>query len=553
MKKYILSFVVFAAVCTLCISADTRSSKTDINKNLNIFTAIFKELQTSYVDTIDANKTMREAIDAMLYSIDPYTEYIPADEQDDFKTISTGEFGGIGAYIRERQKGCVYIDEPQENTPSQKVGLKAGDRIVEIDGKDVRGQSSDKVRNQLRGKAGTIVNVTVIRPYVQDSVLTFEIKREKIDIDPVPFYGMVSDSIGYISLTTFNEKSYKQVREAVETLTLVNGAQSLILDLRGNGGGLLESAVQIVGIFVDKGTEVLRTRGRGALKENVYKTTVKPIDTKIPLVVLVDGGSASSSEIVTGALQDLDRAVIIGSRTFGKGLVQSTRQLPYDGLLKVTISKYYIPSGRLIQAIDYSNRDESGRVTRIPDSLTTVFYTRNHRPVRDGGGITPDITVDYPKYSKLTERLVRDNWVYDYSVFFASKNDSIDVEAFEITDSLYADFRNFVNPAKLDYDKVCETAIHNLEEAAQAEGYMNDEVRMHIDTLKSLLKHDIDKDFEINREQVSVFLESEIYTRMLGSRGAIAKSVKNDDGINAALKMFRTPGRYSEILMPKEE
>ena len=358
-----LAYIFFAAAIFLAGAvslADTRSDKADINKNLSIFTSLYKQLQTSYVDTIDANKTMRIAIDAMLYSIDPYTEYIPKEEQEEFMTISTGEFGGIGAYISERSKGNVIIDTPQDGTPAFRVGLKAGDRIIMIDGDSVVGLSSDKVRNKLRGQAGTTVSVTVDRPYVQDSILTFEIKREKIDVNPVPYFGLVADGVGYIGLTTFNEKSYKKVREALESMKNQHNISSLILDLRGNGGGLMESAVQIVGIFVDKGTEVLTTRGKGEMNEKVYKTTVKPVDTKIPLIVLIDESSASSSEIVTGALQDLDRAVIVGNRSFGKGLVQSTRQLPYDGLLKVTISKYYIPSGRLIQAIDYSDRKEDG-------------------------------------------------------------------------------------------------------------------------------------------------------------------------------------------------
>lgn len=551
-----LAYIFFAAAIFLAGAAslaDTRSDKADINKNLSIFTSLYKQLQTSYVDTIDANKTMRIAIDAMLYSIDPYTEYIPKEEQEEFMTISTGEFGGIGAYISERSKGNVIIDTPQDGTPAFRVGLKAGDRIIMIDGDSVVGLSSDKVRNKLRGQAGTTVSVTVDRPYVQDSILTFEIKREKIDVNPVPYFGLVADGVGYIGLTTFNEKSYKKVREALESLKNQHNISSLILDLRGNGGGLMESAVQIVGIFVDKGTEVLTTRGKGEMNEKVYKTTVKPIDTKIPLIVLIDESSASSSEIVTGALQDLDRAVIVGNRSFGKGLVQSTRQLPYDGLLKVTISKYYIPSGRLIQAIDYSDRKEDGSVHRIPDSLTNVFYTKNHREVRDGGGITPDVAVKYPAPSKLTTKLVRDNWVYDYSVFFASKQDSIaDPENFTINDSIYNDFKKFVDRKKLNYDKDCEILIDRLEKAANAEGYMNSEVQASIDSLKLLLHHDIDKDFDLSRKGVSFYLKSEIMTRMCGSDGAIKFSVKDDAAIDTAIAVFSTPQRYTNILEPKK-
>lgn len=554
MKKFALSFL--AAITLLCVStaiADTRSNKADISKNLNIFTSIFKELQTSYVDTIDANKTMKIAIGTMLYSIDPYTEYIPKEEQDEFMTISTGEFGGIGAYITQEKNGDVIIDLPQENTPSEHVGLKAGDKIIAIDGDTVLGIGSDKVRNRLRGQAGSNVKVTVRRPFVKDSILTFDIKREKITVDPVPYYGVVADGVGYIGLTTFNEKSYTKVREALEKMKAENGINSVILDLRSNGGGLMESAIQIVGIFVDKGTEVLVTRGKGDMNNKVYKTTVKPVDTKIPVAILIDESSASSSEIVTGAMQDLDRAVIVGNRSYGKGLVQSTRQIPYDGLLKVTIAKYYIPSGRCIQAIDYSLRKEDGSVQRTPDSLTHVFYTKNQRPVRDGGGITPDIKVDYPKVSKLTEKLVRDKWVFNYSVYFAANHDSISSEKrFVVDDSIYNDFKKFIDPKKLDYDKSCETLISRLESAAKDEGYYNDEVKANIDTLKTLLHHDLNRDLDINRKAISFYLESDIVTRIKGNRGAIIHSVKDDIAVDSAISVLKDVKRYESILKPEK-
>lgn len=554
MKKFALSFLT--AITLLCVStaiADTRSNKADISKNLNIFTSIFKELQTSYVDTIDANKTMKIAIGTMLYSIDPYTEYIPKEEQDEFMTISTGEFGGIGAYITQEKNGDVIIDLPQENTPSERVGLKAGDKIIAIDGDTVLGIGSDKVRNKLRGQAGSNVKVTVRRPFVKDSILTFDIKREKITVDPVPYYGVVADGVGYIGLTTFNEKSYTKVREALEKMKAENGINSVILDLRSNGGGLMESAIQIVGIFVDKGTEVLVTRGKGDMNNKVYKTTVKPVDTKIPVAILIDESSASSSEIVTGAMQDLDRAVIVGNRSYGKGLVQSTRQIPYDGLLKVTIAKYYIPSGRCIQAIDYSQRKEDGSVQRTPDSLTHVFYTKNHRPVRDGGGITPDIKVDYPKVSKLTEKLVKDKWVFNYSVYFAATHDSISSDKrFVVDDSIYNDFKKFIDPKKLDYDKGCEILISRLETAAKEEGYYSDEVKANIDSLKTHLHHDLNRDLDINRKAISFYLESDIVTRMKGNIGAIIHSVKDDIAVDSAISVLKDVKRYESILKPEK-
>ena len=550
-------FLLLPAVAILSVSAlfaDTRSSKDAINRNLEIFSSVYKELQTSYVDSIDADKTMRTAIDALLNTIDPYTEYISEDERDEFMTITTGEFGGIGAYIAQLKNGDVYISQPQDGTPAKEVGLRAGDVIVTIDGDTVLGLGSAKVRERLRGKAGTSLKVTVNRPYVgADSVLTFDITRRIINVDPVPYWGVVRDSIGYIALTTFNEKSYNQVRDALEALKDDPRVKSIALDLRGNGGGLLESAVQIVGLFVPKGSEVLRTRGKGTLEEKVYKTTVKPVDTEIPLVVMIDGNSASASEITAGSLQDLDRAVIVGNRSFGKGLVQSTRVLPYRGLLKVTIAKYYIPSGRLIQAIDYSHRNPDGSVARIPDSLTHVFYTKGGREVRDGAGITPDLKVEYPDVNRLVFNVVRDQWAFNYATKFAAQNDSIPpIGEFEITDEIYSDFKKFIDPDKFEYDKVCEIMVENLEKAAKNEGYMTDSVQAQIDMLKNLLHHNLDRDLDNNRKEISDYLEREIITRFYGDKGAVQQAVKSDIALDSVQVMFGKSGEYQSILKPKK-
>lgn len=365
-----------AAGGALAGKAETRSPKGEISRNLDIFASVYKALQTNYVDTVDAEKSINTAISAMLDEIDPYTEYFPEKEQEELLTISTGEYGGIGSYIQQRDSFTI-ISEPREGSPAQRAGLLPGDRILMIDGDTVKGLGSDKVSKRLKGQAGTEVKVTVIRPYAgDDSVRTIAVTREKIEVDPVPYYGVQRGDIGYIQLVTFNEKTYDKTRDALRELKADPRVKSIVLDLRGNGGGLLESAVKVASLFVPKGTEVVRTRGRGLLNEKIYKTTTKPVDTEIPLAVLVNGSSASASEIVSGALQDLDRAVIVGERSFGKGLVQSTSQVPYNGLLKVTIAKYYIPSGRLIQAIDYSRRNPDGSVARIPDSLTTVWHTR---------------------------------------------------------------------------------------------------------------------------------------------------------------------------------
>ena len=544
-----ISAILIIAVALVSYAA-TRSDKGDISRNLDIFTSIYKALQTNYVDTIDANKSMNTAIAAMLDEIDPYTEYISESEQDDFLTISTGEYGGIGSYIGERD-GKVYVSEPREGSPAQKGGLKPGDVFIVIDGDSVKGLHSADVSKRLKGQAGTKVAITVRRPYVADSIVDIELTREKIELDPVPYYGVVKGDIGYIQLTTFNEKTFQKTRDALMDLKSRPEVKSIVLDLRGNGGGLLESAVQVVGLFVPKGTEVVRTRGKGLLNEKIYKTTQKPVDTEIPLAVLVNGGSASAAEIVTGALQDLDRAVIVGERSFGKGLVQSTRQLPYNGLLKVTIAKYYIPSGRLIQAIDYSHRNPDGTVARIPDSLTTVWHTANGREVRDGGGITPDVKVEYPEGNRLVYNIVRDNWSFDFANRYAATHPSVPApEDFVITDSIFSEFKQFIDPSKFEYDRTCELILEQLEKASKTEGYLDDKVQAQLDSLKVTLKHDLNHDLDQNRQTISEYLASEILQRYYHSRGATIEALKHDADLDSAATVFSTPGRYAEILAP---
>ena len=552
MRKLIFTAIFSAIFLTILAAADKKSNKEALSRNLNIFTSLYKELQMGYVDSIDVDKSMRTAIDAMLNQIDPYTEYISEDDRKDFMSISTGEYGGIGAIISQRGD-TVFISEPYLDSPAMKAGLKAGDRILKIDGDTMLRLGTVKVRERLRGKAGSTFQIEVKRPYSVDSIRTFTVERELIDINPVPYYGILPDGIGYIQLTTFNEKSAQRVEEAVRELKKNPELKGIVLDLTSNGGGLLESAVKIVGLFVPKGTEVLRTRGRALDNEKVYKTTSQPLDTEIPLAILVDGGSASSSEIVTGALQDLDRAVIVGNRTYGKGLVQSTRQLPYQGLLKLTVAKYYIPSGRLIQAIDYSRRNPDGSVARIPDSLTTVYHTLGGREVRDGGGITPDINVTYPEGNRLVFNIVRDNWAFDFATLFASKNESIPpVEKFEITDTIYSDFKRFINPEKFNYDKACEIMVEQLEKVAKNEGYMNDSVQAQIDVLKGMLKHNLNKDLDIHRDDISKYLSNEIVTRYYNQAGAVRQSLKTDITLDSAARVLLDPVRYKEILGKKK-
>ena len=548
LRKFI--FLVLITLVGSTFIASSKNDKAAITRNLDIFNSVYKELQVFYVDSIDAEKSINTAINAMLNDIDPYTEYIPAKEQDAFKTMTTGEYGGIGSYILERD-GKVYISEPYEGSPAQRAGLKAGDLIVKIDNDTTLGWKSSKVSERLKGQAGTPLTVVVQRPYVEDSIITINLMREKIQVPSVPYYAVVKDNIGYIYLTSFTDKSAKEVRDALVELKKDPRVKSIILDLRSNGGGLLESAVKIVGLFVPKNTEVLRTKGKGHLNEKVYKTTSAPIDTEIPLAVFIDGGSASSSEIVAGALQDLDRAVIIGSRSFGKGLVQSTRQLPYDGLLKVTIAKYYIPSGRLIQAIDYSHRNPDGSVARIPDSLTNVFKTAHGREVRDGGGITPDIKVTYPTANRLTYNIVRDNWAFDYATRFAATTPTIaSAHDFVITDSIFNDFKKFIDPEKFQYDKVCEKMLSDLKETAKIEGYANDSINAQFEILEGMLKHNLDKDLDNNRKEISELLASEIIKRYYYQKGQIIESLKSDIALDSAAVIFKDLNAYRKILSP---
>ena len=560
MKKT-LKYLAWGCVA-LCLAApaaladDEKAVNDDaaVARGLDIFNSLYRELNTFYVDTIDATKAIENAINAMLGDIDPYTEYIPAKEADEFMTISTGEYGGIGSYLMERTidgKKGVYISGPYEGSPAARAGLRSGDRIIMIDGDSTATWSSDQVSKRLKGQANTHLTVTVVRPYDEDSVKTFSFNRETISVNPVPYYGVTRGDIGYIDLTTFNEKSAQQVRDALIELKKDPRVKNIVLDLRSNGGGIVEGAIQIVGCFVPKGTQVLQMRGRDKSSERTYKTTVEPVDTEIPLAVLIDGGSASASEITAGALQDLDRAVIIGSRSFGKGLVQSTRALPYDGMLKVTIAKYYIPSGRLIQEVDYGNRNADGTYKKTTvDSTARVFHTAHGREVREGGGIMPDIKVEPRELKRVVYNIMRDRWDFDFATRYVAQhgNEIPEPSQFEITDDIYNEFKAFIDPQKFEYDKVCEQQLATLRKTADTEGYMNDSTRAAFDRLEALLKHDLDHDLDLHRRDISLLLEQEIMDRLYYQRGQVECAVKDDDTLDKAKEMFDKPGEYYRIL-----
>lgn len=553
MKRNLLPVILAAFILPVIMQAQqtpTPSHDVSVSRNLATFSSIVKELEMNYVDTIRPKEAFGAAIEAFLSTVDPYTEYYSADDRNELTKITTGQYdyGGIGSYIMQRD-GSSYISGPMEGAPAAKAGLRSGDKIIRVDSTDTSQMGSQEVSSLLRGLAGTPVSVTVNRPFVTDSILNFELIRAKLTDPSVPYWGVIDGNTGYIRLTQFIADSGKDVYEVLQEFKKNPDITGIVLDLRGNGGGLLEQAVDILGNFLPKGTEVLRTRGKDKSMEKIYKTTKTPIFPEIPLAVLIDGGSASSSEITAGALQDLDRAVLIGSRSYGKGLVQSTRPLPFDGLLKVTVAKYYIPSGRLIQALDYSHRNPDGSVARTPDSLTNVYHTVMGREVRDGGGLTPDINIEWGRVSPILYNLVGDNKIFDYATKYANTHDSIpDAWEFEVTDEIYEDFKKSFDPQTLKYDKVLDQLLKQLRETAQAEGYLTEEAQAAMDTLSPLLANDVNQDLDNKREEISEYLGGEIASRYYFENGRLIQTLKKDKALKKAVETLSDKQNLNTIL-----
>ncbi len=551
MKKNILAFVAVLVVC-FCWSGFKRDSHNfQVSKNLDVFNSLFKELDMFYVDTVNPEKVIRAGIDAMLQEIDPYTEYYPEDDLDDLKQMTTGKYAGIGSVIRQHKgHDRVVIFEPYEGTPAAEAGLKVGDVILSIDGVDVKGMATDKVSDMLRGEAATTFVLRVQRPGVSEP-LEFKITRRNIQMPAVPYSGMLPDGqTGYLQLTSFTDNCSRDVRRAVITLK-EQGASRLVLDLRSNGGGLLNEAVEIVNLFVPKGLEIVSTKGKLRQACHVYKTKREPLDTEIPVAVLVDGASASAAEIVAGALQDLDRAVIVGTRTYGKGLVQIPRDLPYNGQLKVTTSKYYIPSGRCIQALDYQHRDETGRAVRTPDSLTNVFHTAAGREVRDGGGIRPDVEVKADDQSNLLFYLLNDDVLLDYGTDYALAHPTIAApEDFTITDADYAEFKAKVLKSDFKYDRQSSEALKKLKELAKFEGYLKD-AEAEFEALEKKLQHNLEADLDRLSDDIKPLLAAEIVKRYYFQRGVIIQQLKDDPDLDKALEVLGDSTRYASIFAVK--
>ena len=557
-KTLIAAFAVLLGIGFLSFKGDDRNFK--IAKNLDLFNSIFKELDMFYVDTIDVEKMIQNGVNGMLTLTDPYTEYYPEEEVSSLKEMITGKYGGIGAAIRYYEANDrIVVVEPTEGMPAAEAGVKAGDIILEVGGKEMlRGdlkpqEFSSKVSDALRGEPGTSFVLKVLRPMQNDSTeMEFKITRKSIRTNPVPYYGMVRDSIGYIALQGFTDNCSKDFKKAFIELKQ-KGAKSLIIDLRDNGGGSLSEAVDIVGLFVPKGQEVVYTKGKIKQAENSFKTRFEPVDTEIPLVVLVNGASASASEILSGSLQDLDRAVIVGSRTYGKGLVQTTRPLPYNGTLKVTTSKYYIPSGRCIQAIDYSKKNADGSVARTPDSLTNVFHTAIGREVRDGGGIRPDIEVKAPKFPNIIFYLMNEDIIFDYATQYCwTHQEPASVADFKLTDDDYEAFKTLVKSRDFTYDRQSEKMLKSLKEVAEFEGYM-DGAKEEFAALEKKLNHNLDRDLETFKKQISEYLSQEIITRYFYQRGAAMERLKDDADLESAIKVLQDKAEYSKILSVAEE
>ncbi len=555
MKKFLnrrngvlLAAVLVAVAFFSFKSGDDRNFQ--IAKNLDTFNSIVKELDMFYVDTLDPNKTVREGIDYMLSSLDPYTEYYPEDDQAELQQMLNASFGGIGSLITYNQKlKRSMIAEPFEGTPAAKVGLKAGDILMEIDGKDLAGKNNQEVSQMLRGAVGTSFKLKVERPDEKGGTrpLEFDIVRQTIQTPMIPYDTIFNKNVGYINLSTFSGTLSKDFKKTFLKLKK-EGITSLVIDLRGNGGGRLEEAVEIANFFLPRGKVIVTTKGRTKQASNTYKTLREPLDLDIPITVLVNGATASASEILSGAFQDFDRAVIVGSRTFGKGLVQTTRPLPYGGVMKLTTSKYYIPSGRCVQAIDYKHRNEDGSVGTIPDSLTTVFHTAAGREVRDGGGVMPDIEVKQEKLPNILFYLVRDNLIFDYATQYCLKHPSIpSPQEFKVTDADYNDFKAMVKKADFKYDQQSEKIMKTLKEAAKFEGYL-DEASEEIKALEKKLTHNLDRDLDYFSKDIRSMIADEIIKRYYYTRGGIIQQLKDDDGLQAALKILADPVKYKETL-----
>lgn len=541
-----LFLLIFVFSAFTISSRGQNENNFEISKNLEIFISLYNELNKNYVDEINPGELMVTGIESMLNTLDPYTVYIPESEIEDYRMITTGQYGGIGSLIH-KNGSYVVISEPYEGYPAHKTGLLAGDRVLYINGEDMLDKPSDEVSKFLKGQPGTSVNIIVERDG-ESEPLSFEVNRENITIKDIPYYGMLNEDIGYIKLTGFTQQAGNAVKEALVDLKNEYEPKGIILDLRNNGGGLLAEAVNVTNIFVEKGRLVVSTKGKVKSRNQDHHTRFNSIDTKIPLVVLVNAHSASASEIVAGAIQDMDRGVVLGQRSFGKGLVQNVIPLSYNSQVKVTVAKYYIPSGRCIQAIDYSMKDDDGHFTKIPDSLVNEFSTQNGRPVFDGGGIEPDICMQPRKYSQILSSLFTKFLIFDYATKYVMAHPEIDSpEEFQVDDEMYNDFITFLSDKDYDYTTAAERSLKALKESAVDEGYY-DAVKEQYEALKVAIMHSKEEDLLTYRNEISEILKMEIVTRYYYQEGKIRASLSSDPDINRAIRILEEPATYQSIL-----
>ena len=553
MKKTL--FTAILAFIALSITAQTPSKDKnqryfDINKNIDIFNSVLKELDMFYVDSLKIDSLVQGTIVNMLSRLDPYTEYYSEENAGDLRFLTTGEYAGIGSII-SYNKGRVIINQPYEGLPADKAGLKAGDAFLEIDGQDVRKATVKEVSDKLKGKPGTKLLLKIQRPG-EKQPREISVIREKIEMHPITYSAVMDKNIGYMHFGQFTDKSSNDVKQTIFDLKK-GGAESLIIDLRGNGGGILDEAVNIVNFFVPKGEEIVATKGKLKQWDRTYRTQNQPLDELIPIVVLIDTGSASASEIVAGSLQDLDRAVIVGNRSFGKGLVQVPRDLPYGGNIKLTTAKYYIPSGRCIQVLDYSHRNPDGSVARVPDSLTSVFHTRKGREVRDGGGITPDFSLPQEKPGTISFYLSVENIIFDFVTEWVQKHPTVaSPEKFSFSDADYNAFKEFVKSKNFKYDQLSVRTLQSLKNIMEFEGYM-DTASDEFKALQAKLQPNLDRDLELFRNDIKAMIASEIMQRYYYKKGVLIHELQTDKALEKAIEILKDKALYKKTLEAGEK
>jgi len=551
MKKIIYSIALSAfAIGTIMFLVSGRETNEndkdlfEISKNIRLMTNVYDQLNTFYVDEPNPGELMKEGIDAMLKSLDPYTVYIPESKIEDYRYMTTGQYGGIGSLI-QAHGDYIVISEPYKNSPTVKAGLKAGDKILEVDGKSVIGKTTNEMSMFLKGGAGTELTIKYDRNGTIGEV-TFA--REEIKVPAVPYYGMLDQKTGYVKLNSFTQTASSEVGKALKALKDSSDMQQLVFDLRGNGGGLLNEAVNIVNFFIPRNQLVVSTKGRLKEVNKEYKTRNAPFDLEIPVVVLIDGGSASASEIVSGSLQDLDRAVVLGHRSYGKGLVQQTKKIEFGSMVKLTVAKYYTPSGRCIQKLDYSHKNDQGKAVEVADSLIATFKTKSGRIVKDGRGVDPDVKMPEEFYSNLTASLMKNHFIFDYATQYEVNNEaSSPAKTFSLTDQEISDFQNKILSEGLDYTSKADDELQKLVKALEKEN-LNELTQQEIDNITEKIKPNLERDLELNEDEYVKILENEVVSRYYYSKGRVEHALQHDEFVAKAIEVLNDQSQYSKIL-----